>query len=357
MAATTQTVTYNAVAALALDKLSDKIADGISTGNKVLYFLKKRGNWKGIDFGGNQYRVTIMYQLQTIQPLGAYGTVNVNAVDGDTSAFYPWVQTAVPVSFSDLEEFRTGGAESIESIVDAKYRQSKASLDDFFSKAILRGQGQIDTTSITTAITSSVDGSTFVDPLPLLIKADPTTTTTVGGIAQASNTWWQNQIFDSAASTLTVFLAELRRLHVLCQRGGGGEDAAPDAHLVDERTYNVYERALATFHQNQSYAKADIPFDNVLFKGKPVVFDELVPDLKQGSTTVTDGSWFMLNSAFLGFTYDKRKSFKVGESVRPNNQLVSTALMPVRGAFWTSNRRKLGVAFDIDLTTLEAATT
>src|SRR3990172_2048895 len=159
MGATSQTVTYNAVAALALDKLSDKIADAISTGNKALYFYKKKGNWKGIDFGGNQLRIAVMYQLQTLQPIGAYGTVNVNAVDGDTSAYYPWVQTAVPVSFSDLEEFKAGGPESSESIVDAKYRQSKASADDFFSKALLRGQAQIDTTSLATPITSSVYGA------------------------------------------------------------------------------------------------------------------------------------------------------------------------------------------------------
>src|SRR3990172_503292 len=350
MGATSQTVTYNAVAALALDKLSDKMAEVIARGNKVVYFYKKKGNWKGIDFGGNQLRIAVMYQLQTLQPIGAYGTVNVNAVDGDTSAYYPWVQTAVPVSFYDLEEFRTGGSESIESIVEAKYGQAKASADDFFSKALLRGQAQIDTTSLATPITSSVDGSTFVDPLPLLIKFDPTTATTVGGIAQATNTWWQNQLFDSAASTLTAFLAELRRLHVLTQRGGGGADAAPDFHIVDERTYNVYERALALTHRNPDYGKGDLPFENIAFKAKPVVFDELVPDVKNGSTTITDGSWYMCNSAFLGFTYDKRKSFKVGEMVRPNNQLVSTALMPIRGAHWTSNRRKQGVMGDIDLT-------
>jgi hypothetical protein len=353
--ATSQTVTYNQVAALALDKLSDKIADAISTGNKALHFYRKKGNWKGIDFGGNQLRIPVMYQLQTLQPLGAYGTVNVNAIDADTAAYYAWVQTAVPISFSDLEEFRTGGAESIESIVDAKKRQSEASLDDFFSKSLLRGQAQIDTTSLATPVTSSIDGSVFIDPLPLLVKFDPTSSTTIGGINQSTNSWWQNQLFDSAASTLTAFLGELRRLHVLCQRGGGGKDAAPDFHIVDERTYNVYERALSMMHQNPNYQKSDIPFENVAFKGKPVVFDELVPDVKQGSTTVTDGTWYMLNSAYLGFTYDKRKSFKVGESVRPNNQLVETALMPVRGAHWTSNRRKQGVMGDIDLTTLEAA--
>lgn len=353
---TSQTVTYSTIAALALDKLSDKISDAISTSNAALYFYKKKGNWEGVKSGGRQLRKSVMYQLQTVRPVGSYGSINVNPIDSHTSVYFDWVQTAVPVSFSDMEEFQTAGEESIETIVKAKYQQAKASLDDFFSKALLQGQGSIDTTSLTTAVTNPVDGSTFIDPLFKFAALDPTASLTIGGQDQSTASWWQNQTVDSAASTLAAFLAELRTLHVRCQRGGGGADKAPDFHFCDERTYNVYEKALSLFHHNQSYAKADIPFENVLFKGAPVIPDQLVPDIKNVSTTITDGSWFMGNSAFMGFTYDKGKSFKMGPEVRPNNQLVTSSLMPVRGAHWTNNRRKLGAMGDIDVTTLEAAT-
>lgn len=353
---TSQTVNYSTIAALALDKLSDKIADAISTSNAALYFYKKKGNWEGVKSGGRQLRKSVMYQLQTVRPLGSYGSVNVNPIDSHTSVYFDWVQTAVPVSFSDMEEFQTAGEESIETIVKAKYQQAKASLDDFFSKALLQGQASIDTSSLTTAVTNPVDGSTFIDPLFKFAALDPTASLTIGGQDQSTASWWQNQAVDSAASTLAAFLAELRTLHVRCQRGGGGADKAPDFHFTDERTYNVYEKALSLFHHNQSYAKADIPFENVLFKGAPVIPDQLVPDIKNTSTTITDGSWFMGNSAFMGFTFDKGKSFKMGPEVRPNNQLVTSSLMPVRGAHWVNNRRKLGVMGDIDVTTLEAAT-
>jgi hypothetical protein len=359
MPATSQTVTYSTIAALALDKLSKKIADAISTANAAFYFYKKRGNFEGVSSGGRQLRKTVLYNLQTVRPLGAFGTVNVNPVDGHTSVYYDWVQTAVPVSFADLEEFQTSGEESIESIVQAKYQQAKASLDDFFSRALLRGQGDIDTTSLTTAITSPTDGSTFIDPLFKQAAFDNTSSLTVGGVDQSTNTWWRNQIYDmSSVTTLSAFLAGLRRLHVLCQRGGGGMDRAPDFHIVDDvGTFNIYEKALALTHRNPTYTKGDIPFENLAFKTKPVVGDELVPDVATGSTTITDGSWFMGNSAFCGFTYDKKKSFKLGPNVRPNNQLVTTALMPVRGTHWTNNRRKLGVAGGHVVSTLEAATT
>ena len=356
MGATSQTVSYNTIAALALDKLSNKIADAISTANAAFYFYKKKGNWEGVTSGGRQLRKSVLYNLQTVRPLGSFGTVNLNPVEGHTSVYYSWTQAAVPVSFSDLEEFQTNGSESIQTIVKAKYQQAKASLDDFFSRALLRGQGDIDGSSFTTAITSSVDGSTFIDPISKLVDYAPTGSRTVGGVDQSTNSWWQNQQTNSSATSLAAFLAELRTLHVYCQRGGGGADKAPDFHLCDERSYNVYEKALALTHRNPDYNKADIPFENVMFKGAPVIPDELIPDLDNGSTTITDGSWYMLNSAWMGFTYDSKSSFKMGPNVRPNNQLVTSALMPVRGAHWTNNRRKLGVIADIGLSTLEAAT-
>jgi hypothetical protein len=42
--------------------------------------------------------------------------------------------------------------------------------------------------------------------------------------------------------------------------------------------------------------------------------------------------------------------------IQLQEQLVTSALMPVRGAHWVSNRRKLGVGYGIVLETLEAAT-
>lgn len=360
MALASQTVEYTTIAALALDKLSDKIADAISTANAALYFYKKKGNWEGTKSGGRQLRKSVMYQLQTVRPLGSYGTVNVNPTDSHTSVYFDWVQTAIAISFSDMEEFKTSGEEAIETIVKAKYAQAKASLDDFFSKALLQGQGAVDGVSLTTEISSPIDGSTFIDPIFKFAPLLNTASKTVGGVDQSTNSWWQNQAYDSAAATLGAWLAELRTLHVRCQRGGGGANKAPDFHLADERTYNAYEKALSIFHRNNSYAKADIPFENVLFKGAPVIPDELMPDLKNlvvNVETNDKGTWFMGNSNNMGFMYDSGKSFKVGPNIRPNNQLVTTALMPVRGTHWVDNRRKLGVMADIDLATLEAATT
>jgi hypothetical protein len=356
MPATSQTLQYTTAVALALDKLHKKIADAVSTSNTAFEMIKKAGNWEGTDEGGPQLRVPIMYQLQALKPLGAYGTVNINPINGDTAGFYAWGQTAAHVSFSDMEDFQMRGSLSLEKIVKAKQRQAEASLSDIFERALTRGQANIDTTSITQALTSSDDGSTFIVPLGHLIAYDPTAALTVGGIDQSANAWWQNQTLASAATTLAGFLGELRKLYTRCQRGGGvGKTKNPDFHLCDERTFNIFEQALAVAHRNPSYERADIAPGTVAFKGSPVSPNELLPDAANSSTTMTEGTWYMGNSNILGFTYDKRDSFKTGASVRPANQLVNSALMPVRGALWTSNRKKLGVMGSIGYVTLEAA--
>ena len=359
MGASSETVTYNTVAALALDKLSDQIADNISQSNAAFFFYKKKGNWEGMSSGGRQLRKAVMYQLQTIRPIGSFGSVNLNPIESHTSAYFTWGQTAVPVSFSDMEEWETQGSESIETIVKAKYQQATASLDDFFSRALLYGQADIDGSSFTTALTSPTDSSTFIDPITKIVDYAPSGSRSIGGINQNSNTWWRNQQSASSATTMAAFLQELRALYIKCLRGGGGNDKAPDFHLVTERVYNIYEKSLATYYRTTSQAKADIPFDNCIFKGSPVIAEYYVPDVANSAVledTNAEGTWYQLNSAWMGFAYDKAKSFKMGPTVRPNNQLVSSSLMPVRGTHWVNNRRKLGVLGTIGLASLESAT-
>ena len=76
------------------------------------------------------------------------------------------------------------------------------------------------------------------------------------------------------------FLKEMRHLRNLCSKGPGGP---PDLFVSDQSYYELYEAALAAAHMNPSYQKADIPFDNVAFYGKPLTWDEYVPNASGGT--------------------------------------------------------------------------
>ena len=252
----------------------------------------------------------------------------------------------MPIAISSLEEKKNSGEARILSLLESKTKQAEMGIQEFFNKRFLVGAGG---SSITTAYSSPVNGSSFVDPLPLLVKFDPTTSTVVGNINQLTYSWWRNRTSTQAGTTYKAFLQELRKLRLLCSRGPGG---GPNLHLVDEDVYTLYEAALADKHQNPSYQKADIPFENIGFYGQPVTHDEIVPDVSGGSETLstTSGSWFMLNTEFIQFKVHKGTNFTPTPFTKPENQDAKVAHILWLGGVGVSNRRKQGVMGSIDTT-------
>jgi hypothetical protein len=356
MGATSVTRSFTTQVALTLDKVRPKVIDQVSNSNPFMFFYRKRGTYKTTNSGGDRYRVTLRHTLQPAQPMGNWSVANVNPVDSTTAGFFDWRQAASAASINDMDEFKTRGTEAVDTMQDETIAGAISALEDLFSKALLQGQGAVDGVSLATAYTA-MDGTVFIDPVPLLIKYDPTTSTTVGAIDQSANSWWRNQTTNSSAATLGNFLYELDFLRIKCGRGGGGVNRYPDFSVCDEQTFAIYQRALRLIARLPDYRKGDIPFTNVEFYGTPVMADENIPDVDNGSTTVTDGTWYMGNSEFMGLTADEKGNFAAQDAVRPNNQLGETTLVVWRGTHWTDHRRKLGVLGDIDIGTLKTATT
>lgn len=271
--------------------------------------------------------------------------LNVQPADGITTAFYDWRQAAVPISISGLERKKNRGQAKIIDLLESKTKQAELGIQQFFSQRLMYGAGG---STITTAYVSSINGSQFIDPLPLLVAYDTSAALTVGNIAQVTNTWWKNQTSDfSAVSTYAGFLKKLRTLRNNTSKGPGGP---ADLHLVTQGTSELYESALAASHRNPSYQVADIPFDNVAFYGKPVTWDEFMPDFYSGTVTQTKGSWLMLNTKFWGIRVDKETNFSPTPFVKPENQDAMTSHILWLGGVGCSNRRKQGIGGGIDET-------
>jgi hypothetical protein len=182
-------------------------------------------------------------------------------------------------------EKKNRGEAKIIDLLEAKTKQAEIGLQEFFNKRMLQGAGG---STITTAYTSAMNGSSFVDPLPLQVKYDPTAST-IGNINQNTNTWWRNQTRTSRTHHVHRVPQEAAQpAQQLQRRARAGR---PICISPTQGTEELYEAALAAAHRNPSYQVADIPFDNVAFYGKPVTWDEFVPDFGDGTVTQTKGSW------------------------------------------------------------------
>jgi hypothetical protein len=340
---------YDSLLTTTLDLIRPAVEDQISTGTKLLYFYKKAGNWKGVGSGGAKYAVPLMYELVRADAYAGYSQLDVTPFEGLTDAFFEWRQGASHVTISGLEEFQNRDADGtrIFDLLKLRTKQAMLGLEDFFSRGLMQGQGRNDGVSITTPYVSPINGASFLDPLPLLVKYDPTTSTVIGSINESTNPWWQNQTKDmNGFNSFAGLLKGLRNLYTQVSKGPGG---TPDVHVTDLATFDLYETALAASHRNPDYQKADIPFESLQFKGKPVVAEEFTADAFSNTTAITTGTWYMLNTQFLGVTYDNDHNFAPGPFVRPENQDAKTAQVLWYGTHWCSNRRKQGVAGRISL--------
>lgn len=344
MAAVSETRTWDALVSTTLTNASSKLEDQIATSNAFFYKLKSQGLWNKVASLGDRVRIPLMYELGSAGFYSGYDTLDTTPMDGITSAFWDWRQMAVPITISRLEERQNSGEHQLVDLLKAKTKQAMLGIEDLFGRAFFQGQGAIDAASLATAYTDAGTGASGFDPIGLLIKYDPTSSTTIGSINQSTETWWRNQYLNSAADSYAKFLKDLRKLNNDCSKGSGG---SPDLHVCDQGTFELYEAALAALHQNQSYVKADIPFQNLMFKGQPVVWDQFVADVDNGSTTITDGTWYMINTKYFSVKVDKSTDFITTPFVKPENQDAKVAHILWYGAICVSNRRKHGVLGDI----------
>ena len=346
MAPSNLTLQYDSLLTTTVFNWSKTLQDVISKSNYFIYALMKSNGWETLDDVGERAAYPLMYELGQADAYSGYDVLDTTPMDGLTSAFFDWRQGSVPIAISGAEELKNSGEAKMLSLLEAKTKQAELGLVDFVNKSMFQGAG---TTNITTAYTSSINGSSFVDPLPLLVKYDPTTSTTIGNINQATYSWWQNQTKNSTSATYAAFLKELRNLKNNCTKGPGG---SPTAYVSDQNVAELYEAALADKHRNTSYQKADIPFDNVLMFNKPLTWDEYVPDVQGGSVTqsTTSGTLWMLNLDFFKFRVHSARNFSSTPFVKPENQDARVSHNLFFGALCVGNRRKQGVCGGIDST-------
>ena len=347
MAPSAVTYDMDALLSTTLNNYHRTLVDNISKVNALMFYLMKKSGGKGyklISDIGDRMQVPLMYELGNADSYSGYDVLDTTPMDGITSAFYEWRQASVPIAISGLEEKKNQGQARILSLLESKTTQAEMGIKEFFNRRLLVGAGG---TTITTAYSSPVNGSTFLDPLPLLVKYDPTSSTVVGNINQLTYSWWRNRKHEQIGTTYAAFLKELRTLRLLCSRGPGG---GPTLHLTDEAVYTLYESALAASHQNPSYQRADIPFDNIAFYGNPVTHDEIVPDVLNGTEALlaSSGTWFMLNTDFIGCKVHSGTNFATTPFVKPENQDAKVAHIMWLGGIGVSNRRKQGVMGGID---------
>lgn len=351
------TVNYDSLLSTTLMNYRPVLVDNIFKSNSFLAALKKYG---GISYqdGGERVQQPLMYEENdTFNSYKGYEMLVVKPQDGITSAFYEWSELGGTITISRREERQNSGEARILNLLESKIKQAEMSIKSKVNQQLVRGT--VDTATF-------VPGNSAKDLLPLgyflpkLNGTDPVSGGSVGNINRATYSWWRpntaaldaadaskdtGNAFGMAVTTYAGLRVALYRMYNYCTRGADG--SAPNIVLANQETYETYENSLDQLKRYGDESLVSMGFDNIKLKGATMIWDELVPDIENGTAALTLGTAFFLNTQFYKLIIDSQTDFVTTPFIEPENQTGKTAKVLFMGQSSVSNPRKLGVCYAI----------
>ncbi len=351
------TINYDALLSTTLMAYRGALVDNIFKSSAFLAALRK---YEGIDYqdGGERIQIPLMYEVNnTVKSYSGYEQLAVVPQDGITSGFFPWCEIAGTITISRREERQNSGESQLLNLLKGKIMQAEMSMKSEINAQLIRG---------TVSTLTFVPGNSAKDLFPLgyFLSKDNTAAPLAGGevgnIARASYAWWRSRTaafdladasketgndFAVAVSTYAGVKVALKRMYNYCSRGADG--SGPNLVVTNQETYEEYESALDVNLRYTDTGLADLGFDNIKLKGAVMIWDELVPDIDNGTAALTAGTAFFLNTKFYKLMIDSQTDFITTPFIEPENQTAKTAKVLFMGNATISNPRKCGVAYGI----------
>jgi len=303
---------YDTILSTTLAHHIPKLIDNVFTARPFFHFLKQAGQVKTVG-GGHKIVQPLMTGLNsTAGSYSGYDTISVTAQTGITSAEFPWKQYAATIAISGIEEAQNRSEEEIIDLLEAKTAQAEHTIIEKMDEMLIAGDGT---------------GNSAKDwaGLKLLVAGHPNDTS-IGGINATTNAYWAS-FREATAEVLSI-----GRMSSAYNTVSEGADQ-PNIILTTQALYEKYEALLQPQLRFADAGTADAGFQNLLFKGAPVMYD----------TYVDSGYMYFLNTKYLRLVGHSDNWFRPTPFVRPNNMDARYAQILLYGALTVSNRKRQGV--------------
>ena len=227
------TINIGEIVATTLRSRSGKLADNVLSHNALCARLLAKGNVKPVN-GGREIIQELEYaENGTAGWYSGYEVLDITPQDVFDAATYDWKQLAGNVTISGLEEIKNSGKERVINLLSSRIKNLEKTLKNTLATAVY-ADGTTDTKSL--------------GGMQYLVQDDPTSASTVAGIAQATYTFWANQTSGDATLTTSAHMdTELNEMYLKCIRGTD----KPDFIASDAILYNFWEGGLQQFQRFQ----------------------------------------------------------------------------------------------------------
>jgi hypothetical protein len=301
---------FDQILSTTLKNYIPKLTDNIFSARPLFYALTNGQTIRRIS-GGANIVVPIIYG--TNSTAGSYSgtdTIDITAQTGISAAEYSWGQYAATVTISGIEEAKNNGEAQIIDLLEGKIFQTQESVIENMNTMFWAdgsGNGAKDWNGI-----GNIVGGTGV---------------TLGGInpLTAGNSWWKSTEVNQGG-VLTI--ASMANIYNTISVGND----QPTIAITTQALYEKYEGLLTGQIRYTDTDMADGGFQNLLFKGAPVTFDD----------ACASGQMVFLNTKYLQLVAHSDVWFKPTPFVRPTNQDAVFSQLLCYGQLTCSNRARQG---------------
>lgn len=299
----------------------------ISEHNALLWLMERGGNMRPSDGGRSIVRQLEYGQNKTVQRFRGLQKLNVEGSTILTSCVYDYVQMSVHVTASNREINQNSGENAMLDLAEIKRKNALESAANTFA-IDLHGDGSLD---------EQINGlQNFVQT---------TGQGTIGGINAADEVWWRNRVQDVGdpsedfSNPTEVAGRYIKRAldKMLLQITIGKQ--RPNVLLMSHDFYSCFEQWFDERTRYEDKSMADAGFQNIKYKGIPIVFDE---NANFGSNAE---KCYLLNWKYLYLIYHEKANWTAAEKKVPIDQ--DGVILPF---FWMgnvicTNRRMQGLVY------------
>jgi len=252
------TINIGEIVTTTLRNRRGKLADNVLNHNALFARLNRKGMVKPVG-GGREIVEELEYaENGTSDWYSGYEVLDITPNDVFDAATYDWKQLAGNVTISGLEQLKNSSKEASINLIASRIKNLEKTLQNAAAVAVYADG---------TTNTKSLGG------LQYLISDDPTAAATVGGIAQATNSFWQNKYSASAATSAGNIGTRMNALYIQCIRGTD----KPDFITADSTEYNFFEASLQQYQRFSDASEAEMGFESLKYKTADFFYDDQCP--------------------------------------------------------------------------------
>jgi hypothetical protein len=310
---------YNNLSALTRDKYIPLLVDNIFNSNILTHRMLRKSK---AAVSGNKVLQPLEYAKASAKGYySGYDVLDTTPTEVFTDAAYDWVQGYATISISGKEEMLNDGAERVIDLVEAKVKNAEKSIKDMFGTTLF---------GTNTAVSTGFLG------LGAIVENSGNT---IGGIDSSAYTWWKAQEAASGSASYAnmvnsahadYILKQIRNMYGSCTV----DNDVPTLIVTTQVVFDAYEEVLTAQKRfgASSQSLADAGFQNLMYRGTPIVVDDHCPA----------GEMYFLNEKYLSFRHHRKRNFAFEGFQKPVNQDAAVAKILWLGALTCSNRSRQG---------------